>query len=146
MDVGTYCVNALRFFGGEPVRARGEQVTGASGVDVVFAGVLAFENEVVGVFDCGFVYSRRAGLELVGSSGSIFVAQPFTIQEPAIELRRPHAESELITVERANSYHLELENVSGAIRGEVPLLLGREDAVGQARVLEALYRSAETDS
>src|SRR5439155_4144351 len=48
MDVGTYCVNALRLFGGEPVRARGEQVAGSSGVDVVFAGALAFENEVVG--------------------------------------------------------------------------------------------------
>src|SRR3954470_19527442 len=56
MDVGTYCVNALRLFGGEPLRARGEQVAGPSGVDVVFAGALAFENDVVGVFDCGFVY------------------------------------------------------------------------------------------
>jgi hypothetical protein len=28
--------------------------------------------------------------------------------------------------------------------GTAPLLLGREDAVGQARTLDALYRSAET--
>src|SRR5437868_6416025 len=133
MDVGTYCVNALRLFGGEPLRARGEQVAGPSGVDVVFAGALAFENEVVGVFDCGFVYPRRVGLELVGANGSIFVAQPFTIHEPGIELRRPDGEPEQIGVEPANSYRLELENVSAAIRGEAPLLLGREDAVGQAR-------------
>jgi predicted dehydrogenase len=142
MDVGTYCVNALRLFGGEPLRARGEQVAGPSGVDVVFAGALAFENEVVGVFDCGFVYPRRVGLELVGASGSIFVAQPFTIHEPGIELRRPDGGPEQIGIEPANSYRLELENVSAAIRGEAPLLLGREDAVGQARTLEALYRSA----
>jgi hypothetical protein len=32
--------------------------------------------------------------------------------------------------------------VSDAIRGEAELLLGREDAVGQARVLEALHESA----
>jgi D-xylose 1-dehydrogenase (NADP+, D-xylono-1,5-lactone-forming) len=144
MDVGTYCVNALRLFGGEPVRARGEQLIGPSGVDVVFAGALAFENDVVGVFDCGFVYPRRVGLELVGGTASIFVAQPFTIQEPGIELRRPDAEPEQITIEHANSYRLELENVSAAIRGEAPLLLGRADAVGQARVLDALYRSAES--
>ena len=43
---------------------------------------------------------------------------------------------------RASSYQLELENVSDAIRGEAPLLLGRADAVGQARVIDALYRSA----
>lgn len=34
------------------------------------------------------------------------------------------------------------ENVSDAIRGEAPLLLGRDDALGQARVIESLYRSA----
>ena len=145
MDVGTYCVNALRLFGGEPVRARGEQVAGPSGVDVIFAGTLAFEDEVVGVFDCGFVYPRRVGLELVGAGGSIFVAQPFTIQQPGIELRRPDAEPEQIDVEPANSYRLELENIGAAIKGEAPVLLGREDAVGQARVLATLYRSAGAD-
>jgi len=41
-----------------------------------------------------------------------------------------------------NSYKLELENVSAAIRGEAPLLLGREDALGQALTVEALYASA----
>jgi predicted dehydrogenase len=43
-----------------------------------------------------------------------------------------------------DSYRLELENVSDAIRGEGELLLGRDDAVAQARALEALHRSAET--
>ena len=143
MDVGTYCVNALRLLGGEPSRALGEQVVGASGVDVVFAGALAFEADVVGLFDCGFVYPRRVGLELVGEAGSIFVAQPFTIQQPGIELRRTGEEPEQIAVEPANSYRLELENVGAAIEGRAPLLLGRHDAVGQARTLETLYRSAE---
>jgi hypothetical protein len=34
--------------------------------------------------------------------------------------------------------------VSDAIRGAAPLLLGHEDAIGQARALDALRRSAET--
>jgi predicted dehydrogenase len=37
---------------------------------------------------------------------------------------------------------LEAENFSAAIRGEAEPLLGREDALGQARVIEALYRAA----
>jgi D-xylose 1-dehydrogenase (NADP+, D-xylono-1,5-lactone-forming) len=32
--------------------------------------------------------------------------------------------------------------MSAAIRGEAAPLLGREDALGQARAIEALYRSA----
>src|SRR6266480_4365697 len=118
MDVGSYCVNALRLFGGEPVRARGEQVVGPSGVDVVFTGALAFADELVGHFDCGFVVPRRAGLELVGAEGSIFVPDPFSIAETGLELRRGDAEPEQIPIQPVNHYRLELENVSAAIRGE----------------------------
>ena len=42
-----------------------------------------------------------------------------------------------------NSYGLELENLSAAIRGAATPLLGRADALGQARVIEALYRAAD---
>jgi xylose dehydrogenase (NAD/NADP) len=59
-----------------------------------------------------------------------------------IELRREDS-VELIELEPVDSYRLELENVSDAIRGEGELLLGREDAVGQALALEALHESAK---
>jgi hypothetical protein len=42
-----------------------------------------------------------------------------------------------------NSYELELENLSDAIPGEGAPLLGRADAVAQARTSEVLYRSAD---
>jgi D-xylose 1-dehydrogenase (NADP+, D-xylono-1,5-lactone-forming) len=58
-----------------------------------------------------------------------------------IEHRRD-GKVERIELEPVDSYRLELENLSDAIRGEGELLLGREDAVGQARTLEALYESA----
>jgi D-xylose 1-dehydrogenase (NADP+, D-xylono-1,5-lactone-forming) len=142
MDVGCYCVNAIRFLGGEPERVQGEQVVGESGVDVVFAGTLSLADDVVAHFDCGFILPRRAELEVIGEAGSLFADDAFQIRSPGIELRTEDG-SEHIAVEPANSYRLELENVSAAIRGEVPLLLGRDDAVGQARTLDALYRAAE---
>jgi predicted dehydrogenase len=142
MDVGCYCISGLRLVAGEPERARGEQVVGPSGVDVVFTGALAFADGVVGHFDCGFVVPRRGGLEVVGEEATILVPDPFTPKTPGIELQRPGAEPEQIPVEPANSYRLELENVSAAIRGEARLLLGREDAIGQARTIDELYRSA----
>ena len=37
----------------------------------------------------------------------------------------------------------QLENLSDAVRGRAEPLLGRDDALGQARVIEALYRSAD---
>ena len=47
-------------------------------------------------------------------------------------------------MEDADRYRLQLENFAAAIQGEAEALLGREDALGQARTIEALYRSAET--
>ena len=143
MDVGCYCISGLRLVAGEPERARGEQTAGPTGVDIVFTGALAFADEVLGHFDCAFVGPRRAALEIVGDDATIFVPNPFTIGVPGIELRRPGAEPEAIAVEPANSYQLELENISAAIRGEATLLLGRDDALGQARTIEALYDSSE---
>jgi D-xylose 1-dehydrogenase (NADP+, D-xylono-1,5-lactone-forming) len=143
MDVGCYCISGLRLVAGEPERARGEQAAGPSGVDVVFTGALAFADEVLGHFDCGFIVPRRKALEVVGEEATIFVADPFTPTEPGIEVLRPDAEPERIPIEPANSYRLELENVSAAIRGEAPLLLGRDDALGQARTIEALYDSTD---
>jgi len=49
-----------------------------------------------------------------------------------------------IELEHVDSYRLELENVTDAANGDAELLLGREDALGQARALEALHRSATT--
>jgi len=147
MDVGCYCLNAFRLLAGEPERVYAEQVVGASGVDVCFAATLRFPGDVVAHFDCGFVIPYRGELEVMGDQASLHVDDPWHIHAPGIELRR-EPEPEKITAERiqlepANSYRLELENVSDAIRGAAPLLLGRNDALGQARAIEALYRSAE---
>src|SRR5947207_89109 len=142
MDVGCYCISGLRLVAGEPARARGEQVVGPSGVDVVFTGALSFADEVVGHFDCSFVVPRRAGLEVVGEEATILVPDPFTPRTLGIDVVRPGTEPERIPIEPDNSYRLELENVSAAILGEAPLLIGREDALGQARTLDELYRSA----
>jgi xylose dehydrogenase (NAD/NADP) len=143
MDVGCYCVSGIRFVAGEPETVAGKQVVGSTGVDVVFAGALSHAGDVVSHFDCSFVVPRRSELEVLGEEGSVFLANPFVIRSPGIELRRDGA-VENVAVEHKDSYLLELDNVSGAILGDSPLLLGREDAVAQARTIEALYRSAET--
>jgi D-xylose 1-dehydrogenase (NADP+, D-xylono-1,5-lactone-forming) len=97
---------------------------------------------VLATFDCGFDLPVRDELEAIGSEGSLFLDDPWHSNEPVIELRGPGGALERIEVERRNPYECELEDVSLAIRGEREPRLGRADAVGQARVLEALTRSA----
>jgi predicted dehydrogenase len=145
MDVGCYCVSGSRFLAGEPELAFGQQLVGPSGTDWVFTGSLGFPGEVFGLFDCGTALPSRDELEAIGSEGTLFLDDPWHGREPVIELRRGR-EAERIELEPVDSYRLELENVSEAIRGEAELLLGRDDAVGNARTIEALATSAETGS
>jgi predicted dehydrogenase len=141
MDVGCYNVSGSRLLAGEPERVYGEAWYGPTGTDWVFTGTLRFPGEVLGIFDCGTAVTNRDELEAIGSEGSLFLDDPWHCVDPVIEVRREDG-IERIELERANPYRLELENLSDAIRGEGTPLLGRDDAVAQARVLEALHRSA----
>jgi predicted dehydrogenase len=141
MDVGCYCVSGSRLLGGEPIAVKGEAWYGPSGTDWVFGGVLRFPNDVVATFDCGTAMPNRDELGAIGSEGSIFLDDPWHCVHPVIELRRGDA-VERIELEHEDSYRLELENMSDAIRGEAELLLGREDALGQATTLAALHDDA----
>ncbi len=143
MDVGCYCVSGARLIAGEPERVSAEQVLGGDGVDIVFTGTMRFTDDVLGHFDAGLALASRDELEVVGEHGSLFLDDPWHCRVPVIELRRPDG-TELIELVPADSYGLEAENFSRAIRGQEPALLGREDAVGQARAIEALYEAAET--
>ncbi len=140
LDVGCYCVSAARLFGGEPTEVEAMAVD-RGGVDSRFSGLLRFPGDVLATFDCGFDIAERDELELVGSEGALFVDDPWHCHEPVIEVRRGSVER--VEVPPANSYRLEFEDVSAAIRGRSDgPLLGRDDAVGQARTLEALLEAA----
>jgi xylose dehydrogenase (NAD/NADP) len=139
MDVGCYCVSGSRLLGGEPVEAHAVRRTGPTGTDWVTAGVLRFPNDVVATFDCGTALPNRDELEAIGSEGSLFLDDPWHCNTPVIEGRNPSGVVvERIQVEQQDSYRLELENVSDAIRGEGELLLWRDDAMGEATTLRML--------
>jgi D-xylose 1-dehydrogenase (NADP+, D-xylono-1,5-lactone-forming) len=141
MDVGCYCVSMSRLLAGEPERVYAEAVRLRGGVDVRFTGTLRFPGDVLAHFDCGFDLPRRSFVEAVGSDGSILVPDPWLIRREGLELCRGD-EVEWIEVEHADRYQAQLENFAAAIRGEAEPLLGRDDAVSQARSLAALLRSA----
>ena len=144
MDVGCYCVNGSRFVAGvEPELVFGQQFTGPSGTDWVFTASMRFPGDVLALFDCGTTLPNRDELEVIGTEGSLFLDDPWHADEPGIELRRDRG-VERVELPYSNSYGLELENLSDAIGGEAEPVLGRDDAVGNARAIEALFASAES--
>jgi predicted dehydrogenase len=143
MDVGCYCVSATRLIAGEPERVSAEQALGGDGVDVAFAATMRHPGDVISQFDCGLALDSRDLLEIVGDAGSLKLDDPWHCRNPGIQHTRGN-DTQHIEIEKANSYGLEAENFSKAIRGDATPLLDRNDAIGQARAIEALYRAADT--
>ena len=146
MDVGCYCVSAARFLAGEePATVYGRAAWGPSGVDLRFTGVLRFPSGVMAEFTSAFTMDHR-GLEAIGDRGSALLLDPWQA-DPATLVR----DGDVLThwhPEDPNpmevAYFHEFENFCAAVRGEAEILLGRDHATGQARVLGALYESARS--
>jgi D-xylose 1-dehydrogenase (NADP+, D-xylono-1,5-lactone-forming) len=142
MDVGCYCVSGLRLLCGEPELATAEQRVGPTGVDMSLHGALRFPDGTVGVLHCSFEAPRSQELEVGGEGGRLRVEAPWRVDwGGAVRLERRGQTSE-IAVPEASAYVCELENLAAAVAGDAPPLLGRADALGQARAIDALYRSA----
>jgi D-xylose 1-dehydrogenase (NADP+, D-xylono-1,5-lactone-forming) len=138
MDVGCYCVNGARLLAQrEPVRVYGVQLLGPSGVDVRFTGLLDFGDGLAATIHAGFDADHRS-LEAIGSKG--MVRRVGNWGGPA-EL---WLDDRLVESDDVDPYLGEVQNLTDTILGRAEPLLGRADALGQARTLEALYRSAET--
>ena len=140
MDVGTYCVSAARLLAGrEPLTALGVAWPAAPDVDERFSGILDFGEGVVGTLTSGF-RSDHSGIEAIGSAGSLRLDDPFAGRAT----RLIGSDGDSIEIPQVNPYELELDDFAAAIAGEHPARLGRDDALGQARALAALYESAAT--
>jgi xylose dehydrogenase (NAD/NADP) len=143
MDVGCYCVSAARLLAGEPEIVSAQRITGGDGVDVGFVGLMRFAGDVLAHFDAGVTMASRDELEVIGDQATLFLDDPWHCGNPVIELRRGES-VEPIAVAPVDSYMLEAENLSAAIRGTAQPLLGRADAVGQAAAIEALHEAADS--
>jgi xylose dehydrogenase (NAD/NADP) len=145
MDVGCYCVSGSRLVAGEPERVSAEAVVGASGVDVTFHGTMRFADGVVAQFDASFELQHRQRLELFGEAGSLVVEAPWRVDWGGRVLLVRGGGSEEVPVEDADAdaYRLELDDLAEAASGRRQPLLGREDALAQARALDALARAAD---
>jgi D-xylose 1-dehydrogenase (NADP+, D-xylono-1,5-lactone-forming) len=144
MDVGCYCVSGSRLVAGEPLEVSAVEVMGGDGVDARLAATLRFEGDVLGHFDCALDCAPRHELEVVGSDGTLLLLDPWHSLGPVIVVRSADGSVERVDVERENPYACELRDFAAAVAGERQPAFGRDDALGQARTISALYESAAT--
>jgi len=140
-DIGAYPVNLARAVFGEPTAVWGSRWNGTSEVDRGFVGILEFRDGCLASFDCSFDLPARRWVEIVGSEGSLRVVNAFMPLRGSIELTCRSRKRHLVTG-ASNPYVDEARVMTQSVRHGVDETLGREDAIGNARTLAALYQSA----
>jgi len=143
MDVGCYPVNLSRMIAGcEPSKVSAFERR--SMVDDVLMGILDFPNGILAQFETSIANAERHRAEIAGTTGSIVLERPWQPghDEAQIIVRRWEEDDELISVEGANPYFLEVEDFVAVCKGRDEPRWTIQDAVCNMAVIDALYKSA----
>jgi predicted dehydrogenase len=162
-DIGGYAINTARLiFGSEPVRAigvceRDEQ----SGCDALSSAILDFGSGQA-TFVVGTQHVPYQRVHIFGTKGHIEVEIPFNaphargckiyvdegfVGAPDFTVAKSSDDrAELLTTPAANHYAVQAQTFSEAIRTGRPIKNDMQSAVANMRVLDAIFRSTESQS
>ncbi len=144
-DVGSYPVSFIRWVAGEPEEVFGWQVLTSSGVDATFAGLLRYDNGVLGVMDCGFRQQFRVQAEVTGTEGTLTLERPYLMNaQSRIVWQRGLDQEQVITSPEINPYECEVRAFTRAVLEGAPLPVSLESSRANVATLVTLYESART--
>lgn len=147
MDLGCYCLHWIRNVAGdEPSVVSASARCATAGVDLEIEARLAFTSGPTATLQCSMqpddgILSRR--LRVHGDAGVLELDNPVS----------PHAGSTL-SIESATAtmpqivsggdttFHYQLKHVIEVIKGRVQPLTGGDDALGNMRAIDSIYRAA----
>lgn len=145
MDVGCYCVNALRTFAGcEPVEVQATAIWHANGVDERLVGLLRFPNGLTGQFDSALNLARRETFLAAGTEATLELPRAYLpgVGDTILRLRKVYGDAEEQTITGVDEYRLMVEHFSDCMRTGQPPRYSPEEAACNMNVITSLYRSA----
>ena len=152
LDIGCYPITLSRFlFEEEPLRVSGMLERDPDfGVDRLASAVMQFPSGQ-SIFTCGMQTAYYQRMNLLGTKGRIEVEIPFNapndrplrlLVDDCRDLLGGGVKVE--TVAPCDQYTLQGDLFSRAIRGDGDVPVPLEDAVANMRVIDAIFRSAES--
>ena len=140
MDVGCYGVSVARWlFEEEPVKVSGlSEYDPEMKTDRLTSGILQFDKGSA-TFTCGTQMERFQVVHVFGSKGKIEIKYPFNCldQEATLILQQGNT-IDRISFEPVNTYVLQADHFSKAIRTLEPLLIPVSDSLNNMRIIEQL--------
>jgi predicted dehydrogenase len=143
-DIGIYPISYARYITGtEPLEVFGHQVTGPTGVDLLFAGQILFPNGLISQFDCSFITQRKAEMEIIGEKGRIIISEPYKPGKLTKIIYQSGSHEKTITIKGQELYQGEIEDIEQAILDGKPTKISLDDSRGNISTIEALYQSVK---
>lgn len=148
-DVGCYPISLTRYLTGqEPLAVTGQIHWNQSGVDDLVVATLEFPGGVLATINCSFILPLRRYGEAIGTTGSLLMERVYN-QKPDHEstiVRRKddHEVIETISAGWDNCYVLMAEDFNRAVLDDTEPVFPPEDAIGNMRVIDAIFESART--
>lgn len=147
MDIGCYCVSFARWvFGAEPQRVAGlADFDAAFGTDRLTSGLLDFGRGHA-TFTCSTQLASYQRINLFGTEGRIEIEIPVNAppDKPCRLWHQRGATVDEIVFDVCDQYTLQGDQFARAILDDTPVLTSLDDAVGNMRVIEALFASARS--
>jgi predicted dehydrogenase len=121
-----------------------------TGTDVLTSAILAFDEDVA-TFTCSTRAEPDQRVHIYGTEGRISIGIPFNIPpdrptevfvtsggDPPVS-----PDTKTLTFEPADMYAIQAELFANAVLDGRPLPIAPEDAIGNLRVIEAIFRAGE---
>jgi xylose dehydrogenase (NAD/NADP) len=144
-DVGCYPIGYACYLTGErPVEVFGHQLTGPTGIDLMFAGQLLFPGGVICQFDCSFISEYKVEMEISGERGRISITKPFKPENRTRINVRNSGEEKIIPIKGRELYSGEVEDMENAILNAKPPLISLTQSRDIIGCIEALYNSSRS--
>lgn len=147
MDLGCYCMHWIRTVAGdEPTVVEASARCGTPGVDLDVQADLAFTSGPTARLQCSMqpedgVLSRRLRVE--GDKGVLELDNPVSPHSGAtLSIDGPDAPLPQIVSGGDTTFHYQLRHVLEVIEGRTQPLTGGDDAIGNMRAIDAIYRAA----
>lgn len=143
-DIGCYPISyAIMLTSTEPEEVFGWQVSGPSGVDLVFAGQMRFPNNVYAQFESSFSVPYRVNIEIIGSEGVIYVPNPYKPGKREKIILNQDGKSKIIPIRGQELYIGEVLDIENAILHNLPPRISLADSRTTVATIRAFLLSAQ---
>lgn len=149
-DIGPYAVHTLRqMLNAEPTEVIANAELNTHGADMSTSGLLNFNNGLRATFDISFECTRRSEFEVFGDKGRIkcHTVWQHENDEAVISFLEEGKPEKIEHIAKANHFDLEINHFIDCVeKQKYSPTLSPEDAIGNAKTLEALSLSIKKNS